>query len=75
MRYLPNFFVKNQLEKIFFCFPDPHFKAKNHRRRIISDILLTEYAYFLEPNGRLYTVTGDRLGYYSFFDSSLWIFS
>lgn len=58
MRYLPNFFEKNQLEKIFFCFPDPHFKAKNHRRRIISDILLTEYAYFLAPNARLYTVTG-----------------
>ena len=35
MRYLPNFFVKGQLEKIFFCFPDPHFKAKNHRRRIV----------------------------------------
>ena len=46
-----------------------NFKAKNHRRRIISDILLTEYAYFLEPNGRLYTVTGDRLGYYSHFGS------
>ena len=58
MRYLPNFFEKNQLEKIFFCFPDPHFKAKNHRRRIISDILLTEYAYFLAPNAKLYTVTG-----------------
>lgn len=74
MRYLPNFFVKNQLEKIFFCFPDPHFKAKNHRRRIISEILLTEYAYFLEPNGRLYTVTGDILGYSSLFDSSLCVF-
>lgn len=59
MRYLPNFFERNQLEKIFFCFPDPHFKAKNHRRRIISDILLTEYAYFLAPNARLYTVTGN----------------
>ena len=33
MRYFPNFFAKGQLEKIFFCFPDPHFKAKNHRRR------------------------------------------
>ena len=58
MRYLPNFFYKQQLEKIFFCFPDPHFKAKNHRRRIVSDILLSEYAYVLVPGGRLYTVTG-----------------
>jgi tRNA (guanine-N7-)-methyltransferase len=59
MRYLPNFIHKGQLEKIFFCFPDPHFKAKNHRRRIVSEILLSEYAYFLaEGTGRLYTITG-----------------
>lgn len=57
MRYLPNFFNKGQLEKLFFCFPDPHFKAKNHRRRIINYVLLSEYAYFLCPNGRLYTIT------------------
>jgi tRNA (guanine-N7-)-methyltransferase len=59
---------------MFFCFPDPHFKAKNHRRRIIrcveyraevsvmrraatSKTLLSEYAHFLKPNGRLYTIT------------------
>jgi tRNA (guanine-N7-)-methyltransferase len=57
MRYLPNFFHKGQLEKIFICFPDPHFKAKNHRRRIISPVLLSEYAYLLPPKGRLYTIT------------------
>jgi tRNA (guanine-N7-)-methyltransferase len=57
MRYLPNFFGKHQFEKMFFCFPDPHFKTKNHRRRIISESLLTEYAYFLKPGGRLYTIT------------------
>lgn len=57
MRYLPNFFHKHQMQKIFVCFPDPHFKAKNFRRRIVSNVLLSEYAYFLEPGGRLYTVT------------------
>lgn len=56
-RYLPNYFQKGQLEKIFVCFPDPHFKAKNFRRRIISDTMLSEYAYFLKEGGRLYTVT------------------
>ncbi len=58
MRYMANYFKKGQLEKIFICFPDPHFKAKNFRRRIVSHILLSEYAYFLKPGGRLYTVTG-----------------
>eukprot|EP01035_Chromulina_nebulosa_P017616 gene17616-23191_t len=57
MRYLPNFFNKQQLHKIFICFPDPHFKHKNHRRRIISYSLLSEYAYLLAPKGRLYTIT------------------
>ena len=57
MRYLPNLFRKSQLSKMFFCFPDPHFKAKKHRRRIISHGLLAEYAYLLRPGGRLYTIT------------------
>lgn len=58
MKYLPNFFNKASIEKIFFCFPDPHFKRKNHPRRIISERLLSEYAYLLKPNvGRLYCIT------------------
>lgn len=36
---------------------DPHFKAANHRRRIINTNLLTEYAYVLTPGGMLYTIT------------------
>jgi len=36
---------------------DPHFKATNHRRRIISAQLLAEYAFLLAPGGRLYTAT------------------
>eukprot|EP00951_Prasinocladus_malaysianus_P037658 scaffold406389_cov51-Prasinocladus_malaysianus.AAC.1 len=63
-KFLPNYFRKGQLQKLFFLFPvrsnacrpeitraplqDPHFKAQNHRRRIISHQLLTEYAYLLE---------------------------
>jgi tRNA G46 methylase TrmB len=58
MRYLPNFFRQSQMEKIFICFPDPHFKTKNFRRRIVSHPLLSEYAFLLKPGGRLYTCTG-----------------
>jgi tRNA (guanine-N7-)-methyltransferase len=57
MRYLPHYFSKHQLNAVFTCFPDPHFKAKNHRRRIITFELLSEYAYFIKPGGRLYTIT------------------
>lgn len=56
-KYLVNFFAKGQLTKLFFLFPDPHFKAVNHRRRIIQPSLLAEYAYCLAPGGMLYTIT------------------
>ncbi|XP_043703306.1 tRNA (guanine-N(7)-)-methyltransferase [Telopea speciosissima] len=57
MKYIPNFFEKGQLLKMFFLFPDPHFKEKNHRRRVISPHLLDEYAYTLEVGGIIYTIT------------------
>lgn len=57
MKYLPNFFTKGQLTKMFFLYPDPHFKRSKHKWRIISSALLTEYAYVLREGGKLYTVT------------------
>jgi len=57
MKYFPNYFFKGQLEKIFFLFPDPHFKKSNHRRRIISHELLAEYAFALAIGGKIYTIT------------------
>ena len=57
MKYLPNFFQKGQLTKLFFLFPDPHFKTANHRRRIIQRSLLSEYAYALAVGGIVYTIT------------------
>jgi tRNA (guanine-N7-)-methyltransferase len=42
---------------MFFLFPDPHFKKKKHKARIISQGLLAEYAYVLKEGGILYTVT------------------
>ncbi|KHJ86861.1 putative methyltransferase [Oesophagostomum dentatum] len=49
MKYLPNYFYKHQLSKMFFLFPDPHFKNKKHKWRIITPGLLAEYAYVLRP--------------------------
>lgn len=57
MKFLPNFFQKGQLSKMFFLFPDPHFKRKKHKARIISQTLLSEYAYVLKAGGMLYTAT------------------
>lgn len=57
MKFLPNFFPKAHLEKVFFCFPDPHFKNRKHKARIISPTLLSEYAYVIRPEGTVYTIT------------------
>ncbi|KAL5200312.1 hypothetical protein ABZP36_021515 [Zizania latifolia] len=57
MKYIPNYFRRAQLSKMFFLFPDPHFKEKNHRRRVISMQLLDEYAYVMEVGGIIYTIT------------------
>jgi len=57
MKFLPNFFKKHQLSKIFLCFPDPHFKARKHKARIVSTTLNSEYAYVVRPGGIIYTIT------------------
>jgi len=57
MKFLPNFFEKSQLRAIFLCFPDPHFKARKHKARIVSQTLNSEYAYTLRTGGLVYTIT------------------
>jgi len=57
MKYLPHFFSKGQLTKMFFLFPDPHFKKQKHKWRIISQQLLSEYAYCLAVNALVYIAT------------------
>ncbi|KAI7237622.1 hypothetical protein KC330_g3066 [Hortaea werneckii] len=57
MKFLPNFFRKAQLSKIFLCFPDPHFKARKHKARIVNTTLNSEYAFVMKPGGKVYTIT------------------
>ncbi|XP_050726102.1 tRNA (guanine-N(7)-)-methyltransferase-like [Eriocheir sinensis] len=57
MKYLPNYFEKGQLSKMFFLFPDPHFKKAKHKWRIINPSLLAEYAYVLRQGGLVYAMT------------------
>jgi len=60
MKYLPNFIEKGQLTKMFFLYPDPHFKKAKHKWRIINETLLAEYAYVMKEGGRIYVVTDVR---------------
>ena len=57
MRHITNYFRKGSLDKIFICFPDPHFKRKNFRRRIINPNFIAEYSYMLKTGGKLYAIT------------------
>lgn len=57
MKFLPNYFHRAQLSKIFLCFPDPHFKQRKHKARIVSAQLNAEYAYVTKPGGLVYTIT------------------
>ncbi|QDS74492.1 hypothetical protein FKW77_006963 [Venturia effusa] len=57
MKFMPNFFRKAQLSKIFLCFPDPHFKARKHKARIVSATLASEYAFVLREGGVVYSIT------------------
>ncbi|KAH8739807.1 hypothetical protein FG386_002026 [Cryptosporidium ryanae] len=63
MKYLANYVSKHQLEKIFICFPDPHFKKRNWRRRIVSYSTIPLYWYLLQEGGLIYIVT-DVYEYY-----------
>jgi len=60
MKFLPNLFPRASLRLLFLCFPDPHFKARKHKMRIVSPTLIAEYAYVLRPGGMVYTITDVR---------------
>lgn len=57
MKHMPNFFRKHQLRKAFILFPDPHFKRQKLKWRVVSPLLLAEYAYVLAPRALVYTIT------------------
>lgn len=64
MLFLPNFFQKHSLEKVFVLFPDPQFKKRKHKARIVSRQMAHVYSYLLRYGGKLYISTDIR----EFFD-------
>ncbi|OAG29672.1 tRNA (guanine-N7-)-methyltransferase [Nematocida displodere] len=57
MKFLPNYIEKGAVSKMFILFPDPHFKKKKHKARIVSSTMLDIYQYVLQPEGLLYIAT------------------
>jgi tRNA (guanine-N7-)-methyltransferase len=57
MKLLPHYFAPQSLEAFFILFPDPHFKVRKHRFRIVSPALLSCYAALLKDGGVIYNVT------------------
>lgn len=57
MRTLMRYIKPHSIDKIFILFPDPQFKKRKLKWRIISQQLMDEYAYIMKENGRLYLVT------------------
>ncbi|RVD93344.1 S-adenosylmethionine-dependent protein [Tubulinosema ratisbonensis] len=57
MFFLPNFFKKNSLEKIFILFPDPHFKKKKQKARIVCYQMTHIFDYLLKDEGKIYIST------------------
>lgn len=55
--FLPNFFTRNSLKKIFVLFPDPHYKRKKQKGRVICRQTMQVLKYLLENDGMLYIST------------------
>ncbi|EJW02657.1 tRNA (guanine-N(7)-)-methyltransferase [Edhazardia aedis USNM 41457] len=65
MVFLQNFFEKSSLEKIFILFPDPQFKKRKKKARILCTQTLDIFYYLLCDKGRLYLSTDvEELGNY-----------
>lgn len=57
MIFLPNVFRGGQLSRLFILFPDPHFKKRKQKARIVSPQMMEMYEYLLRSGGRLYIST------------------
>ncbi|KAL7344652.1 tRNA (guanine-N(7)-)-methyltransferase [Encephalitozoon intestinalis] len=55
--FLPNIFSRGQLSKIFILFPDPHFKKRKQKGRVVCQQMMEMYEYILADGGRLYVST------------------
>lgn len=55
--FLPNFIAPHTLKKVFVLFPDPHFKKKKQKFRMICRQMMAVMEYLLVDGGLLYIST------------------
>lgn len=55
--FLPNFFERHSLDKIFVLFPDPHFKKRKQKGRVICKQMMQVFKYILKQDGKVYIST------------------
>jgi tRNA (guanine-N7-)-methyltransferase len=54
---LPRLLPAGRVRRFFLNFPDPWFKTKQHKRRVMSPTLVDELHRLLEPDGQIYVNT------------------
>jgi tRNA (guanine-N7-)-methyltransferase len=64
VRHLLKLMAPESLERIFILFPDPWPKSRHHRRRIVKDETILQFAYLLKNGGEL-RFSSDHQGYVS----------
>jgi tRNA (guanine-N7-)-methyltransferase len=54
---MPRLFASASVRRFFLNFPDPWFKSRQHKRRVIGAPLVADIARALAPGGELYVMT------------------
>ena len=54
---MPRLFSAGSVRRFFLNFPDPWFKSRQHKRRVIGPALIAEIGRALVPGGELYVMT------------------
>jgi tRNA (guanine-N7-)-methyltransferase len=54
---MPRLFGDGSVRRFFLNFPDPWFKSRQHKRRVIGPALIAEIGRALAPAGELYVMT------------------